>query len=75
MPMALVVTTLIKAEPVKSAAMGVPIMRPYRPYSGLTPASTPEAMASGIDGMAAVNPASRSAESVPWVWSVSIVAI
>src|SRR5512138_462652 len=58
--MALVTWTLIKAEPVNNAAMGVSIIRRYRPLTGLTPASTPDAIASGMLGMEAVRPAIRS---------------
>ena len=42
------------------AATGVPVIRLYKPKTGLTPARTAEAMPSGMAAMAAVRPASVS---------------
>jgi spore maturation protein SpmA len=60
MDIAPVVTTFMKTDPVKIAATGVPIMRLYSPYTGLTPASTPDAIESGMEGIERVNPATIS---------------
>jgi hypothetical protein len=55
--MAPVVTIDIFWQEAKRAPTGVEAMMAFKPYVGLTPTSTAEAMASGICAIAPVNPA------------------
>ena len=54
---ALALITAIYTELVNSAAIGVPIIKLYKPNTGLTPASVADAIPSGMPAMAAVKPA------------------
>src|SRR5512138_3248971 len=60
MARALVVPTFMNAELPKMAPSGVPIMMAYSPCTGLAPARTPEARASGMFATPVVRPATRS---------------
>ena len=57
---ALVLITAMYTELVNNAATGVPTIRLYRPATGFTPASTADAMPSGMAATAATNPATMS---------------
>ena len=71
--MALAIARVIKCELVSRAPTGLPIMMAYSPYTGFAPASTAEAIASGMSAMAVVSPATKlGISSLRWGEFLSI---